>query len=438
MGVLKTLNRAARTNTRQTVTPEQKLPPVFTHHSQDELKKGHKDPSQIQQPRATSSQAIWIATSNAEAKKRLDSAGKDQFLFTSNGSFVEEVLDEASYYDEEVIEEDMLSNPYNLSPRSITIRFDEYDEMQTTLHINDYTSHEIHRSWYKRDDYDKMVLLARKTAEKVEERRLEMGKVDKKRKPIEARGLEAWTKMGATKVKFIKESAIAAVWDEQSKQWDAGIYDADTIRNVYIAISQRALKTAQDRAFSDELIVKKMIEQERYKRMKKQQRKLLGKSKALVKKTAKVTTSGVVATTKFVGKTTKKTGKLALQAGKRTVKAGVATATLDPKMLKEAVKIKKKREVQRQIVRVTSQSSNMDSLKSGSGSITQSERSDPPSEELEKKKKKEKLKLLGVLSIPGTKKIYDEDRRQKKIEKRQKKEKGKASWEVGMVASGKY
>lgn len=332
--------------------------PVFTTHAEVDLKKGHKDNSKVQPPTTTSSQAIWIANSNAEAKKKIGT-NTERLSFRSNGSYLEEVLDEGSYYDEEVIDEEILGGDpvYNLPPRKITIRFDEYDEMQTILHINDYTGHEISKTWYKRDDYDKMVLLARKTAEKVEERRKEMGKLDSKKKPIESRGLEAWTQMGASKVKMLKESAVEAVWNEQSKQWDAGTYDADKIRSVYETISKGAGMSAQDRAFSDELIVKRMREQEEARRLKKRRRKLLGKSKALVKKTAKVTTGGVVGATKFVGKTTKKTGKVALNVGKRTSNAVIATATLDRKMLKEAVKIKKKREVERQILRVASQSS---------------------------------------------------------------------------------
>merc|ERR1712025_532462 len=62
----------------------------------------------------------------------------------------------------------------SMEQRRTTIRFDEYDELQTCLHINDYTKNEISRSWYKREDYDKMVDLARKTALKAVKRENEM------------------------------------------------------------------------------------------------------------------------------------------------------------------------------------------------------------------------------------------------------------------------
>lgn len=53
--------------------------------------------------------------------------------------------------------------------------------------------------------------------------------------------------------------------------------------------------------------------------------------------------------------------------------------------------------------------------------------------------KRERLKLLGLVPIPGTKKMYDEDRREKKIESRKKDSKlsGYASWEAGLAAGGK-
>jgi hypothetical protein len=368
MGLLK--NKSPKNNSSKKSVADDKPPPLFSLHSDEDLKKGSKDPTQIMSANNTSSQQIWIAASNADAKKKQQQHEQQERRqsFSSHGSYLEEIIDESSYYDEEIIEEEIVEGDfaYNLPPRKITLRFDEFDEMQTILHINDYTGHEINKAWYKREDYDKMVLLARKTAEKVEERRKELGKIDKK-KPIESRGLECWTQMGATKVRMLKESAVEAVWNEQSRQWDDGTYDAVRISTVYASISKGSQMSAQDRAFSDELIAKRIREQEVAKQEKKQKRKLLGKSKDLVKKTAKATRGGVDYTTKLVGKTTKMTGKVALETTKRTVKAGVATATLDRKMLKEAVTIKtKKREVERQFIRMPSQSS-MDTLKLSEG-----------------------------------------------------------------------
>ena len=47
------------------------------------------------------------------------------------------------------------------------------------------------------------------------------------------------------------------------------------------------------------------------------------------------------------------------------------------------------------------------------------------------------LKLLGVVPIPGTKKVYKEERREHRAEKRIQRMPRRASWETG-VSDGKY
>lgn len=316
---------------------------------------------------STSSTALWLAASDTQTNKPprrgSDGAlGRDRIYSegTDSNGFEEEVIGDEDFYEEEIIEEEFIEEEIidELPPRRITIRFDEFDEMQTILHINDYTRHEISKAWYKRDDYDKMVALARKTAEKVEERTQELGrKIDKSsRKKIEYRGLEAWTSVGAAKVKIIKESAVEAVWNEQSRQWDAGINNVDKIREVYQVVSRASQQTAQDRGFSDELISKRIRQLEAEEARKKRNRKLLGKSKALLGKSVKVTAGGVRKTARLGVRTTKLTGKVALASTKLATKTAVATATLDRKMLKEAfVPGKKKRECEKQLIRKPSQ-----------------------------------------------------------------------------------
>ena len=361
-------------------------PPVFNKHAEgEELLKGHKTPSSKAKPpslrsreslnesnhsaggasgASTSSQALWIAASNAQAAKpqghaRRSSDGGGVIRQQSSGDYEEEESFEEEYYEEEIIEEEFFEEEIldELPPRKITIRFDEFDEMQTILHINDYTKHEISRSWYKRDDYDKMVALARKTAEKVEERTRELGrKIDKNSKKIEYRGLEAWTSMGAAKVKILKESAVEAVWNEQSRQWDSGINDIERIREVYQVVSKGGQQIAQDRGFSDELIAKRIRQIEAEEAERKRRRRLLGKSKALLGKSVKVTAGGMVKTAKLGVKTTKLTGKVALRTTKAATKTAVATATLDRKMFKEAIiPAKKRRECEKQRIRLPSQ-----------------------------------------------------------------------------------
>mmetsp|Transcript_21502 Transcript_21502/g.61449 ORF Transcript_21502/g.61449 Transcript_21502/m.61449 type:complete len:480 (+) Transcript_21502:77-1516(+) len=459
-------------------------PPVFNKHgSNEELLKGHKagtagstKPKSPLSGRAqdalngsthslgggsnqsgTSSTALWIAASNAQAakqhqgKEKRNSDGAVLRQFSSASDDYDDDDGEEEYYEEEIVEEEFFEEEVidELPPRKITIRFDEFDEMQTILHINDYTKHEISRSWYKRDDYDKMVALARKTAEKVEERTRELGrKIDKNSKKIEYRGLEAWTSMGAAKVKILKESAVEAVWNEQSRQWDLGINDVDRIREVYQVISKGAQQIAQDRGFSDELIAKRIRQIEFEEAEKKRKRKLLGKSKALLGKSVKVTAGGVVKTAKLGVKTTKLTGKVALKTTMVATKTAVATATLDRKMFKEAIIPAKKRECEKQTIRLPSQATTNDEKEAREGmeGMTEDDRSatdnndeadDDVSMASEAGKKKSKLKLLGVVPIPGTHKTYREDRRQERIEKRITKQKTRPSWEQN-VAAGKY
>lgn len=462
-------------------------PPVFNKHgANEELLKGHKAGTaggpKAKSPLSgkaldglngsthslgggsnqsgTSSTAVWIAASNAIAakqhsvkdKRNSDGAVQRQFSSASTSDDYDDDDGEEEYYEEEIVEEEFFEEEVidELPPRKITIRFDEFDEMQTILHINDYTKHEISRSWYKRDDYDKMVALARKTAEKVEERTRELGrKIDKNSKKIEYRGLEAWTSMGAAKVKILKESAVEAVWNEQSRQWDLGINDVDRIREVYQVISRGAQQIANDRGFSDELISKRIRQIEQEEAEKKRRRKLLGKSKALLGKSVKATAGGVVKTAKLGVKTTKLTGKVALKTTMVATKTAVATATFDRKMFKEAIIPAKKRECEKQTIRLPSQANAKDEkdAKEALEGMNEDDRSateindeaddESMASETEKANKKSKLKLLGVVPIPGTHKTYREDRRQERIEKRITKQKTRPSWEQN-VAAGKY
>jgi len=452
-------------------------------------------------------------------------------------------IDHVDSYD---VDELNLAN--SMERRLTTIRFDEYDELQTCLHINDFTKGEISRSWYKREDYDKMVNLARKTASKAVKREKELrdeletmlrvsqsppragrrkltnkgdlrddpaGRADnendnkngdntsgrsrrsvgsngtndgKRIKPIEYRGLEAWTPEGSAKCRLLKETAIELVWNEQSRQWEDGTFDDDRISAVYQPVARTALSAAQGRAAADAKMVKKLNDQEEARAEKKLHRGVYHKSKAVFKKTAKTTGKGLVQGT---GKLVTQTGKVGMTIGKRGVKAGLATATLDPRMMKEALKVrmtgKKKRECKHENIIASSQaakeqdaeelqesdtdsfsaansfqqrpglqrpalattyefdkvSDDMSSQTGGdygyphSSSHSVGESESQLSTSSPQKKKKSKLKLLGIVPIPGTQKMYSEDRREQRVEKRITKMTRRPSWEASMM-TGKY
>lgn len=436
----------------------------------------------------------------------------------------------------------------SMDRRCTTIRFDEYDELQTCLHINDYTKNEITRSWYKRDDYDKMVDLARKTASKAVKREKEMkeeviarisqspprrrvnsksvnfedpatksdddngnfsadnksigsgrskrstGTADggKRKKPIEYRGLEAWTPEGSSKCRMLKETAIELVWNEQSRQWEEGAFDPEAISHVYIPVAKKALDAARLRAIADEKMVRKLIEQEHARKEKKRSRTVLTKSKAALKKTAKSTGKGLV---QGGAKVITQTGKVGMRIGKRGARATLGVVTADPRMIKEAVTQKKKRECKHQMIINTSQAaherdveemeesgslslqdsnahffsngrpglqrpglqrpalgtsvgdkfsdkvSDVDSRDCSSRSFGEADsrrsHADSESNLSSSPGKKSRLKLLGVVPIPGTQKMYSEDRREQRAKERLSKMTRRPSWEASSIA-GKY
>lgn len=182
--------------------------------------------------------------------------------------------------------------------------------------------------------------------------------------------------------------------------------------------------------------------------------------------------------------------------GKRSARATLGVMTADPRMVKEAVTQKnKKRECKQQMVITTSQaaherdveeleeSGSIPSLQdtnahffaNGRPGLQRSGLQKPPVESSfsdkasdngsdrmsdlrdysnrsfgesdsrtesnmsmsPNKKKKSKLKLLGVVPIPGTQKMYSEDRREQRAKERISKMTRRPSWEASSIA-GKY
>jgi len=334
----------------------------------------------------------------------------------------------------------------------------------------------------------------------------------KRKKPIEYRGLEAWTPDGSSKCRMLKESAIEMVWNEQTRQWDNNAFDPDAIAEVYVPISRTAIAAARERAIADEQLVKKLIEQEEQRAEKKRHKTMYRKSKAALSRTSKTGKDIVSVTRDLVSKTSEVGSKI----GKRTARAGVAAATLDPRMMKEALRVtgRKKKEFKPEKIITQSRAANerdaeedfmygsqssgmhlsisnsfdtnsqngsrdgddmsvgtngsrmgyvesIASFKSngsksshashsvsqhsvsqqsnGSGSYggLSSVSFNSRTQNEQQKKKKSKLKLLGVVPIPGTKKVYDEDRREEKAKQRLQKMARRPSWEAGL-SSGKY
>jgi len=323
---------------------------------------------------------------------------------------------------------------YNLFPeRSFAIRFDEFDEVQATIHINDYTNSEIKKAWYKGSDYDKMIQSAQKTVRKVEE--LGEGsrsKSNKKNVVVNSRGLENWTAAGSVKARRLKDSAVQAVWSEQSEQWEEGTFEPDKIREAYLPFSVGAHEMAHERGKSDAAVHEKALRKQKEKAEQGILTQGLSQSKKAIGKSMKFG----VKTTKSIGEASLYTGKVAV---KRTRRVSVGVATLDAKMLKEALKFSQEETVVRPTrpTRQPSQSKieihdeDLKSLNSLGSFDTHSEAT-PTVEE----KKKERLKLLGVVPIPGTTRRYNEDIENEKREKRKARTQ-MPRWESSRKMSGK-
>jgi hypothetical protein len=436
-------------------------PPVFSKHETDKLL---RTPKQVAPKRAsftggtkTADLRKMVANSNFVIPPFAGSTGgggsrggggaslSDQGSFIEEEIIEEEIIEEFEYIEEEIIEEEVVEP--ELPPRKITIRFDEFDEMQTTLHINDYSKSEINKSWFDREDYDKMVKDSRKVAEKFEKASKELKAVTQKHKSLDNRGLEAWTTIGANKAKLVKQHALDAVWNEQSRQWDAGEKDPEKIREAYEKVSKGSQSAATDRGLADWLAVKELRQMEQLKEEMKQKRNLLGKSKALVGGTVRKTAGGVRKTGKILEKGTKATGKVALKTTKKVGQASVATATLDRKMLMDAIKIEKKskREAMIKNYKQPSRSRNLidedvveNSPSNFDESVASIDSATLPDGSTDFKKAQEKikkLKLLGVVPIPGTQK-KDYSKKESNLDRRGKMER-RPSWEAGLSA-GKY
>jgi hypothetical protein len=198
---------------------------------------------------------------------------------------LEEIYDEISYYEEEILTDDDFefedevidetAVPVAIVARPSTIHFDGYDSIQATIHIDDYTTGEISKTWYNGSEYDKMVQAAKTEVAKAEAHAFSeslekkkkgkdkpgktKSKMDKKKKKktkkalFDIRGLEGWSAKGSDAIRALRERAVDAVWEEQCRQMQSGRYDVEKIREEYYKISQESQAAAEARAAEDRI-----------------------------------------------------------------------------------------------------------------------------------------------------------------------------------------
>jgi hypothetical protein len=441
---------------RSTLSPKQsqKIPSFRSTNSQNHLQRTPSLPSMTspKQPKKLPSSRSPASLENTYSVRSVRSDDE-------SCSYIEEYIldDDDEYYEEEIIEDEMEVSMLDsdeillFQERKTSVRFEEFDEMQLTLHLNDYTDHELKRTWYKRKDYDEMISEARRVALKDEERRKQIQTEHgvpgvssshfSHKSELEARGLEAWSPSGARQVRSIKEAAIEAVWDEQHRQWETGSRDCEQIRQEYQKVTVPSQKEAEERGLVDQKVVEKIRQLEEL--------SMLDKGKKKQRRAGRILMNG----TTFWGKSVKAVGKVARESGKRNALASVGGMTFDPKILLEAIKNEKKKRESNKIkqekrptykqlsmsAREVWLEASLTNLSTGNQHV---EVSSSKSSIRDKgaviapliKARADKLKILRVLPVAGITKKDDGHWSEKT---RKNKRSGFATWEVGLAAGGK-
>ena len=119
------------------------------------------------------------------------------------------------------------------------VRFSGKVHGRNTLSYRDYSTEEIQACWYTAEENQRIQRHCSKEIHKMEEGS------NLKDKKYCSRGLERHTAVGAAIKARNRRLVINAVLDEQMIQWEKGIFDEDTIAEIYF----RASSSCQMRAY---------------------------------------------------------------------------------------------------------------------------------------------------------------------------------------------
>ena len=103
--------------------------------------------------------------------------------------------------------------------------------IRKTLSREDYTHEESKASWLSCEDGQNISRQCCKEVKKIDD-----GKKFKDKKYC-ARGLEGQTRIGSVSKERKRSLAINAVLDEQLTQWEQGVFDEDTIAEIYYRVT---------------------------------------------------------------------------------------------------------------------------------------------------------------------------------------------------------
>jgi hypothetical protein len=118
---------------------------------------------------------------------------------------------------------------------------------RSVLHINDFTGEEVEATWFHTHDFE-----AIRTDIKLAVALIERGDLPQDTLQYTKRGLEYRTEVGAQLRADNKTVARDAVLDEQDDQWDAGIFDSETLSRIYISRSCHCQVEARQQGLQDE------------------------------------------------------------------------------------------------------------------------------------------------------------------------------------------
>jgi hypothetical protein len=128
-----------------------------------------------------------------------------------------------------------------------TISFNKDVVVHYHIHVNDMTEQGIRRTWYNSQE------IARRKAECVQTvERMIAGKCREEDTMFCSRGLEYRTPAGSCLRRKHKFAAWDAVQAEQTRQWQEGVFDAESLAKVYIASTDQRARVAHLMAISDE------------------------------------------------------------------------------------------------------------------------------------------------------------------------------------------
>jgi hypothetical protein len=113
------------------------------------------------------------------------------------------------------------------------VRFSGKNQVCKTLSRMNYTLEESKATWLSLEECQQIWRQCNKEIKKID-----YGKKFKDKKYC-ARGLEGQTRIGSVSRERNKASAFDAVFEEQSMQWEEGVFDEDTIAEVYYRASSR-------------------------------------------------------------------------------------------------------------------------------------------------------------------------------------------------------